>query len=432
LENRNKEILSVEYELITPTHIGNGSQLPKTEFGFVKNKNFLRKIDLENYFDSLPPDNITQIAIDLRNAKNDFLNKILNLDNKKIEALPKEYDLPFCFKYNYEDVNKIREITAHIKNPFSKPYIPGSSIKGWIRTAVLSYYLRKIKDTGVFFDDFNRKLPNLPKGGRKLYYEKRDMADIFENRIFGEDPREDIFRFISVSDTSPISPENLQLAFVQIFHPTQKRGKFKFESLKFSQYLEVLKENTTLKGKIIFSNDVDNFRKEYLQSDSLSVKLRDYVLKNLIELPQNELIKEICDINNFLSINILEYNHKYLTILNNEINSEDLEHLINYYEKQLFPIYDEIVENDKQFLLRLGGSTEWHSKTVGLEVMRYVMEEKNVDFKTFYDGMNRLKLFKGKRMHKHFQLMPISRSYVVNDMMRPQDPLGWVKAELET
>ncbi|TXT61148.1 MAG: hypothetical protein BAJALOKI3v1_820003 [Promethearchaeota archaeon] len=432
MENIRKEIFDVEYKIVTPVHIGNGIQLPKTEFGAIKTKNVLRKIDFDNFIESIPSDKIGQISKDLRTAENEFLNQILHMSENDLEQIAKEYDLLCYFNYHYEDIKKIREITAHIKNPFSKPYIPGSSIKGWIRTAILSYYLRKIKDTNIFFDDFNKKLPSLPKGGRKLYYEKRDMGDIFEKRIFGGDPREDIFRFISVPDTTPIDPDQLRLGFIQIFHPTEQRGNYKFDSLQFSQYLEVLKKNTTLKSKIIFSQELDDFKKEYLQSDNFSTKLRKYIIENLIELPRKELIKEITTINNNLSKNIMEYNYKYLTTLNREIGSQELDSLVDYYENELFPFYDEIIEKNNQFLLRLGASTEWHSKTVGLEIMRYLLREKHVDFNNFYDGMNQLKLFKGQKMHKHFELTPISRSYLVDENLRPSQPLGWVKAEIKS
>lgn len=432
MENKTKEIFNIEYEIITPTHIGSGDNIPKTELGFFPEENLIRKVDIDKFFESQPPHKIRELSQFIRQAKNDYFNNILRTEKFSIDNLEGEYDLNFYYDYRPTDINKIRDISAYLKTPLFKPYIPGSSIKGWLRTAILYYYLKRIKEAKAPLEAFNRRLDNLPREKWKIKKERGKMGEIAEKEIFGKDPREDLFKFITITDTQAISPENLCLALVQIFHPAERRGQINFEALGFSVFAEILKDKSNFLGKIIFSKDIGDFKNEYLHSDSFSDRIRNYIIENLIELPREECFKKVCEISNIFSKHIIEYNHRYLTKLNDEIKSNSIQDLIKYYNETLFPLYDHVSESDNMFLMRLGYGTEWTSKTIGLELIDYFIKNKKVDFNTFYDRINRLKLFKGQRMHKHFQLTPISRAYIVNNINAPQMPLGWVKAQIKS
>ena len=91
-----------------------------------------------------------------------------------------------------------------IHNGQGLPYIPGSSIKGAIRTAILTSLVDIIQDREDKIIQKRRinkegqrpiEVPKLDKNKNKLLY-----ADKIEKELFGRDPNNDIFRFIRVGD----------------------------------------------------------------------------------------------------------------------------------------------------------------------------------------------------------------------------------------
>lgn len=425
-----KDIYNVEYEVISPTHIGTGESIPKTELAYFVGDNFIRRVNFDRFFSSIPSHKIGRISEFIRAAQNDYLNNILEREHLALEDIAGEYDLEFYSNYNPNDVQKIREIAPFIKTPLLKPYIPGTTIKGWLRTAILFYWLARISEAKGYLDDVDKKLDNLPRGGRRFYKEKLKMGKILESKLFGKDPQTDIFKYILCSDTDPIDNRCLKLAFIQIFHPNQHRGEWIYEPLGFSQNFEVLTEETKFKGNLRFHTNLDKYKSEYLTTQQLHHKLRGYIIDHFFELSKEERFEKLCEMSNYFSKRIFQYNREYLLRLAEVTESSYIENIADFYNKTLFPTYDSIVESKNQFLMRIGAGTEWHSKTIGLQVMNYFMENLGYDFNRFYDRINRLKLFKGGRKHKHFDLTPISRAYIVNRMNNPVCPLGWIKVKL--
>ncbi len=430
MEDKLREIFNVNYEIITPIHIGNGQSVPKTELGFFPEKKLIRKVDFDRFLEIQPPYKIKEISQKLRYAKNEFFNDILKSEKLALDSLSGEYDLKFLFDYRLDALSKLREISTHIKTPFFKPYLPGSSIKGWLRTAMLYYFIKKIKEIKSYVDEFYKRLDYLPQDTRKVKKEKGKIGKILEDEVFGKDPREDIFKFIIIRDTQSVSNDFLCLTLSQIFHPTRIREKFQFQSLQFSQYLEVLKINTKLSGKMIFNRNFKSYEKEFLQGNSLSVKIREFIINNFMRLSREELFQKIREMCNIFSKHILKFNIKYLIKLREEIDSNILQGLLNYYENTLYPTFEGIINSEDQLLIRLGGGTDWCSKTIGLFLIDYFLKDKNLNFNEFYEKINKLQLFKGQYFHKHFELIPISRMYIIDHTKTPQYPLGWIRVQL--
>ena len=82
-------------------------------------------------------------------------------------------------------------LKEHIHDGFGVPYIPGSSIKGAIRTAVLSSLANIVRNAELKVD----KTRNL-NGKIQI---KADAKKV-EAELFGDTPNEDVFRFLQVGD----------------------------------------------------------------------------------------------------------------------------------------------------------------------------------------------------------------------------------------
>lgn len=86
-----------------------------------------------------------------------------------------------------------------------KPYIPGSSIKGAIRTALMFDYIKKQNNGRLGYG----ATPHLPNSPRQLYY----GSDIFclPGKRSQYLPENDALRFLQVTDTSPSPLESLRV-----------------------------------------------------------------------------------------------------------------------------------------------------------------------------------------------------------------------------
>lgn len=107
-------------------------------------------------------------------------------------SLLTENDLknPHFFRYVLNgqppSVKADARLKAFIKDPFDRPYIPGSSLKGALRTALAWSAWREL---------------NLPPLRREDIGRNRGWAGkLLETRIFGKDPNHDLLRALQVSD----------------------------------------------------------------------------------------------------------------------------------------------------------------------------------------------------------------------------------------
>jgi CRISPR type III-A-associated RAMP protein Csm5 len=172
---------NIKIETLTPVHVGSGKLLyNNADF-------FSESIDKESYFIVISEEKIWGLLGEqhLNNwleiiAKKEDIRKFI----KKFvpSAAADDYSKRIITAYSKANPNDTLKETIH--NGAGLPYIPGSSIKGAIRTAILASLANKIpsKDALIYND----------KG--------RVSAKKIEQQLFGKDPNSDVFRFIQVGD----------------------------------------------------------------------------------------------------------------------------------------------------------------------------------------------------------------------------------------
>ncbi len=176
---------AVKLETLTPVHIGSGNFLQyNTEFVqddmgnephlAVVSQEKLGKIIGEQHLD-----NWLEALAKRENIKT-FLKRFAPEAQTKDFA---ERRMPVFCKINEKDTLK-----ECIRNGMGLPYIPGSSIKGAIRTAVLASLTHQI-------NDIETKIEVQDKQGRTTV-----EASQIEKELFGSEPNSDVFRFIQVGD----------------------------------------------------------------------------------------------------------------------------------------------------------------------------------------------------------------------------------------
>ena len=107
-------------------------------------------------------------------------------------------------RYSLAGMTSIEQVREQIKDPFGRCYLPGSSLKGALRSALFSHAVR----SGAFQPDLQRL------GDRREW-----AGQAWERQVFGRDPNHDLLRALIVADSDPLptTPSPLMLLNAQVF-----------------------------------------------------------------------------------------------------------------------------------------------------------------------------------------------------------------------
>ena len=100
------------------------------------------------------------------------------------------------------------EIREAIKGIHDQPFIPGSTLKGAIRTALLGEIL-SVSDN--VYEKSHDHLDKLIKQGPRGNPRREQPARQIETLAFGRDPNRDLFRALQVSDTGLLKNDTLEI-----------------------------------------------------------------------------------------------------------------------------------------------------------------------------------------------------------------------------
>ena len=250
--------LPVEIEVITPTHIGDGTKLTNWDYEVVNNSSLkvysLEKI-LEEIALSYPPQELERIAktlkADIMNHPTDWcIGESTALRNVKKAPL---YEVPLRIRDPLKQYNKraqreeYKEIEAFIKS-LGKVYIPGTEIKGAIRTAVAYALLNLIKPLGNWLV---RQVENALQNSRnpnEIKKKLKALGDLLERRIFQDinpqeaDAKKDTLKVLEVADTDLKEPSQVlhigELFLLNSSKPVRVYAELLNGGTKFSTLLQ--------------------------------------------------------------------------------------------------------------------------------------------------------------------------------------------------
>lgn len=175
----------IRIQTLTPIHIGSGEFL-RNNADFVtfeeKGRPYVGIVDPKKVLELIGEESMDEWLASIERAEN--IQEFVSLRNA--HALPTDYIL----RKLDNKVASIKDgdtLKMCIHNGMDKPYIPGSSIKGAIRTAVLA--------------SLSKTETALKHIVIEKYKGKKDVsAKSVEAEIFGGDPNSDFFRFVKVGD----------------------------------------------------------------------------------------------------------------------------------------------------------------------------------------------------------------------------------------
>ncbi len=181
---------------LTPIFIGSGETLNKTKYYYDSLKGIINVVDEKKLINFLSRynliDNFSEYLLNKGNwgnLPNWFGEKRININTVNIW----KYQLKTgTLKDNKDPKKQLNEIKTFIKGANGLPYIPSSSLKGAIRTALLAYEILNNKSKYSTF--FNRDI----------------KIEKIEEEVFGTISN-NIFRALRISDSKEFGGENLIL-----------------------------------------------------------------------------------------------------------------------------------------------------------------------------------------------------------------------------
>lgn len=187
---------AVEVETLSPLHIGSGTNL-MLGYDLVPHRGRTYRVN-EN---ALLESKLAQAEEEGAEA----INRVLMGQPAGKLLIGSDFEDPTLFRYHLigEPSKHEGKIAEQIKDVYDRPYLPGSSLKGALRT-LLAW--------GMFTRAGCR--PDLNRLGPRAKY----AAQPLERELFGPDPNRDFLRAFQVQDSAPLEEaEVLRLEQVQVY-----------------------------------------------------------------------------------------------------------------------------------------------------------------------------------------------------------------------
>lgn len=187
-------VYNLKVTTITPLHIGNGRELLR-DYDYAVQNNKTWRI---NEAALLEAQNVDDPALAERLARTPPAQLL-----KPSDYRPGSPFFRYVIQGTPRSTQEGAQLREQLKDPFDRPYIPGSSLKGALRTALAWHAWEAL-----------RLRPDAGRLGNKRQW----AAQEYEKAIFGNDPNHDLLRALHVSDSRPVGPDALMLVNARVLH----------------------------------------------------------------------------------------------------------------------------------------------------------------------------------------------------------------------
>ncbi|MYC75262.1 type III-A CRISPR-associated RAMP protein Csm5 [Candidatus Poribacteria bacterium] len=375
-----------QLQTLTPVHIGSGETLSHID-GCYANGRWYR-IDLDKVL-AHPSTDLNALTSEMA-QRNFRWERYLRQHGSDLSELS-AYSL-LC-PQSPEEV----EIREAIKTVHNQPYIPGSTLKGAIRTALLGEILSESDD--VYRESLSQ-LETLIDQGPRGNPRREQPARRIESLAFGGDPNRDLLRALHVSDTMPLDSDSLEIGMA---------------------WTVTLNPNDQLVQKIDSGREYKNFVQQIqagqhltftLKIDELLFREREKTRLGFSEL-QEKTLHDIAEACRSATDDLLQSEQDFFGYYH-------LSEIANVYDR-LIGLNNTLPEG--AFLLQIGWGTGYHSNTV--TSLYTEGEEPPIDW---MDLRERFKLGESRSQRGHYddREFPKTRRILYRGQ-NPIAPLGWVK-----
>lgn len=277
-------------------HIGNGQQYGKKDYFAKEGK--VAVLDVRKFASLLTPSQMSRYCGFLEDGKDrfglqGFLGRMENADLLNLARRSISYQIDSPIATARRGSIQYHDVFQFVKDPYGNPYVPGSSVKGMLRTAILLCM--------VLNEDELRSI-----GERSLG--KRTKADFALNgkSFWKEAPNpsdgsiiNDVMKYISVSDSAPLSTANLVFAkkfdkFSKddpVDHKSSRGKSVSLEGNELDVYRECLRPGTVISVDVSVDERID----EYLFDFPLDAQGLSRVLKRSFDFYSKRFLSHFED-----------------------------------------------------------------------------------------------------------------------------------------
>ena len=290
------------------------------------------------------------------------------------------------FRYRMRGEPASDRVREQLKDVFGRPYLPGSTLKGALRTIVAHRAFSEIR-------------PSLNALGHKPQWAGQPI----ERALFGADPHHDLMRAFQVGDSDPVDSDSLQLINVQVFPTARSTG-------------------VGDGGGIVIDAESVKVGTEFI----VPIRISDHLLEDrgmpfdkrrrqeLGDWPaKRDWLVDIASSGRAWAREVLLQEARYFG------GRRGVDHVINSI-RNLGSQLTNCAEGE--FLLALGWGTGWHTKTLSHQLQQ--------DPEWFAKQVSRFRMDKKGTFEQGVEF-PRSRHLVLREPRgEPRTPLGWVKIQL--
>lgn len=252
----------LEITTVGPVHIGNGMRYGKKDY--YANGNKIAVLDTRKFASRLNVQQMGRYCEFLKDANNKFdLQGFLknNPDLAKIADGSVAYRIDSPLATARRGSIQYHDVWEFVKDPYGNPYIPGSSIKGMLRTAILLNILLDGKEYRALLDGELDKRRGADKAimRKTLWKEQPDPCN--------QGVVNDILKYLSVADSSSLSTDDL--VFVKKYdlfskndpadHKLNMRNLTLYEGNELDVYRECLRPGTNISVEIAIDERIDSY-----------------------------------------------------------------------------------------------------------------------------------------------------------------------------
>ena len=399
-----KNTIPISMQTLTPVHIGSGEQLQGNfDYLYFQDEAVVAVIDAAKILGIIGAENIDKWVSVIDNQGN-LLNDLPQLRHISSAQIAKRI-LSIFDKAPNPEKNHIKEQT-HLGN--HQPVIPGSSLKGAVRTAILTKLIRDnatfaskerhLKDRKGRFNDNQVVTEYLAKEvliDRKTRRPKRDRDG---NVLTRYSANKDMMRFLRVSDFYfEAQTTVVKNTVINLFNSGWAEKK------QESAYWECIPKDATAKGHLQLPRDLIQ-----------QVQNKNYITRKDYDLSLLEP-KKLFKLINQHTANLLD---RELSFWNDEDNPLAIGDHANYLEN-----IETLVKNcdENTCIMRVGASNGWEFMTGSWASDKDAYD----DFILSDATWNNLKKTLRKKRYDDDMIFPKTRKMIEGGM-----PLGFVKLSI--
>lgn len=315
--------MNIQLQTLTPVHIGSGTELQgNSEYLYFQKEGKVAVIDPEKVLGILGEENLSQwiAAIEESDRKPDAFSTLLHSRKNALQAADVALRIIAC------KTSTGKPIREQIRSGNGMYLMPGSSLKGSIRTAVWGELI--LDNTKLAKE--KRNLGITDQRGN-IRWSDQPLSKTF----FGSDPNHDIFRLLQVGDAAFSATEVFQ---TDVLNKYGNNWRIKQE---LTQFVEAIPAGVSATAQLNFN-------------DLLKKRSKDTFDRNAAKLELNELFPLI--------------NQHTQRLLEDEINywnddADNPEALGDYVEEMDRVLAISQSCNDRECVLRLGWGSGFRSMT---------------------------------------------------------------------